>query len=168
MIAPDGTPGFGFTLGSEAYVARELAAWDARARHAGVPLARLLGAGGARSVSVLMGPCAPSIPDWDALEQVLAGRDLARIDIDPWAWGGIEPAQRAGVRVAQAGIEPVFVAPHSHPWEIAVCTALATARPRPAAVAAPGVTQATLAVVQLPGLGVDWGLEPGFAALEWQ
>ena len=167
VVARDGVAGFGFTLGPEAYVARELAAWDARARRASVPLFRLLGAGEARSVAFRSDPQPPFAPDWHALEQALAERRLPRLSFDLWAWGGIAPAQRAATLAEQAGIEISFVAPHAHPWEIAVCAALAAACSGSACVAFAAGDPAPIAVPQAPGLGVGWEIEAGFAALEW-
>ena len=167
IVAREGAAGFGFTLGSEAYVARELAAWDARARRGGVPLFRLLGAGEVHSLEIRSDPQPPFAADWDALEQALAERRPTRLSIDPWAWGGIAPAQRAAALAAQSGLEIAFVAPHAHPWEIAVCAALAGAHPGLGCVVAHGGDPRRIEISDAPGLGVKWAVEPEFAALEW-
>lgn len=167
VVERDGAVGLGFTLNLEAHVARELASWDARARQSGVPLFSLLGAAEARNVEVLLDAQPAFAPDREALGRALRERRIERLLVDPWAWGGIRPARRAAALAASSGIEAAFVAPHAHPWEIAVCAALAAAHPGPATVAAVAANAAAIAVPQLRGLGVDWAAEPAFAGLVW-
>jgi L-alanine-DL-glutamate epimerase-like enolase superfamily enzyme len=167
IVERDGAVGFGFTLDLEACVARELAGWDARARRAGSSLAALLGGARSPTIRVARSADAPVAPDRQALEDAVRERRSARLCLDPWAWGGIGPAQRAAALAAQAGLELALVAPHAHPWELAVCAALGAAYPGAASVAVAGQGPATIEVPQVAGIGVDWRIEPGFEGLAW-
>ena len=134
-----GVAGYGFTFNLAPWVARDMAAWDAAAREAGVPLCKLLGGAPRGSIRVAKGSTA----------------------LDPWAAGSVE-AVRARAPAA-------LLAPHGHPWEIAWCATLAAALGSAATVLVPDEpAQASVSVPDEPGIGVDWSLEPGFASLAWQ
>jgi L-alanine-DL-glutamate epimerase-like enolase superfamily enzyme len=137
-ISKQGIAGYGFALDLEPAVARDMAAWDAAARAASVPLWRLLGGKGGRRVPL-----------------VSTGSGL-----DPWAAGSV-----AAVRAAAPA---TLVAPHAHPWEIAWCATLAASLPGETCIAVPGEPPfASAAVAPDPGIGVDWSVEPAFATLAW-
>jgi L-alanine-DL-glutamate epimerase-like enolase superfamily enzyme len=167
IVERDGAAGFGFTLDLEACVARELAGWDAQARRAGLSLAALLGGADVPSIRVERDAQAPFAPDWEALQDAVGARNIARLHLGLWAWGGIAATRRAADIAAQAGLELAFVAPHAHPWELAVCASLAAAYPGRACITVAGEAPAAVEVPQVPGLGVDWRIEPNFEGLAW-
>ena len=146
VLAADGTPGFGFALELDAAAARDMAAWDALARARQAPLAELLG--GRRREEVPL--CA------DAGAAAL---------VDPFASGAIEQACAAAASASALAL----LAPHAHPWEITFCAALAAALPAPEVriLARGSCSPARVAVPRGPGIGIDWSLEAGFAALRW-
>ena len=130
--------GYGFTFSFEPWVARDMAAWDAAARAAALPLYRLLGGASRGPIGVAQG----------------------RSGLDPWAAGSVEAVRAQAPRA--------LLAPHGHPWEIAWCATLAAALGGDRSVLVPGAPPPSPALVpQEPGIGVDWSLEPGFAALAW-
>lgn len=165
-----GTEGFGFTLNEQAIVARDMAAWDALGRAKGVPLYGLLG-GCHRKRTNLVKDETPSIaPDWTALRQdILAGRhELLRVD--PFAWGSLEMVQTIAAVANAFDLSIALLAPNAHPWEIQYCAALAATlkgedsriilRKEP--------PDKVVTVSELPGLGIDWSLEPSFSKIQWQ
>ena len=149
VLTPEGAAGYGFTLNLDAAVARDMAAWDALARSRSVALCALLG--GCRRKSV-------------AVERDDGRGALLRVD--PFAVGSVE-----GVRaiIAPGDRALALVAPNAHPWEIAYCAALAAADSgSDVRIVLPGEPRvAEIAVPEVPGVGVDWSLEPAFAALVW-
>ncbi len=145
VLAADGTAGFGFTMNLDAGAARDMAAWDALARARGVSLAELLG--GRRREAL----------------RIAADTGTARL-VDPFALGSVEAA-----RAAAASESVALLAPNAHPWEIALCAALAAALPASdvTIVVRSHAAQSSVTVPPGPGIGVDWSLEPGFAKLRW-
>jgi len=133
-----GTAGYGFAFNLEPWVARDMATWDAAAREAGVPLWKLLGGTAPPSIGVAEGSGG----------------------LDPWAAGS------AGAVRAQA--PKALLAPHGHPWEVAWCATLAASLGGGVTVLVPEEpAQPFVTLPDEPGIGVDWSLEPGFAALAW-
>ena len=139
VISTARVAGYGFTFNLEPRIARDMAAWDAAARAAGVPLYRLLG-------GVSHGPICVAKGD--------AG-------LDPWAGGSVQSI------LAQA--PQALLAPHGHQWEIAWCATLAASLRGERSILVPDApAQSSVTVPDHPGIGVDWSLEPGFATLAWQ
>jgi L-alanine-DL-glutamate epimerase-like enolase superfamily enzyme len=164
-----GGEGFGFTLNEEAAVARDMAAWDALARAKGVPLCSLLGGSYRESVRVSNDE-SPSIPpDWTALRKdILANRyDLLRID--PFAWGSLEMVQTIAAAANAFDLGIALLAPNAHPWEIQYCAALAaTLRGEDTKIIVRPDFSSLVAVPEVPGVGIDWSLEPSFRSIRWQ
>jgi len=130
--------GYGFAFNLEPRVARDMAAWDAAAHDAKLPLWKLLGGTASGSIRVTRGT----------------------EGLDPWAAGSAEAVRAQAPRT--------LLAPHGHPWEIAWCATLAAALGGAATILVPGEpARPFVAVPDEPGIGVDWALEPGFAALAW-
>ena len=170
VLLADGTAGFGFTLNLEAAVARDMAAWDALGRSKGLPLCGLLGGSIRKKANLVKdeNPCIP--PDWTELRKdILAGRrELLRID--PFAWGSVEMVQTIAAVAAAVDLGIALFAPNSHPWEIQYCAALAaTLKGEDTKImlrSTPPV--ATVSVSEIPGIGIDWTQEEGFARIRWQ
>lgn len=130
--------GYGFTFNFQPWVARDMAAWDAAARAAGLPLHRLLGGASRGPIRVMPGS---------------AG-------LDPWSAGSVQAVRAQAPRA--------LLAPHGHPWEIAWCATLAAALGGDRSVLVPEAPAVSSVLVpEAPGVGIDWALEPGFAALAW-
>jgi len=170
VLAAGGTAGFGFTLNLEAGVARDMAAWDALARAKGVPLFGLLG-GSYRKKITLSKDENPSIPpDWTALRKdILAGRhELLRID--PFAWGSVEMVQTIAAVAAVFDLGIALLAPNAHPWEIQYCAALAATLKGgdTRIISRKELPEKEIKVSEMPGLGIDWTLEPSFSSIQWQ
>ena len=150
VLTAEGTAGYGFTLNLDAAVARDMAAWDALARSRHVPPCTLIG--GCRRKSI-------------AVERDDGRGKLLRVDA--FAVGSVE-----GVRaiIAPGDRALALVAPNAHPWEIAYCAALAAADSgSDVRIVLPGEPAlASVAVSEVPGVGVDWSLEPAFSATRWQ
>ena len=170
VLLAGGTAGFGFTLDLEAAVARDMAAWDALARYRGIPLFGLLGGSFRKKINLAKdeNPCIP--PDWTALRKdILAGRhELLRID--PFAWGSVEMVQTIAAVAAAFDLGIALFAPNAHPWEIQYCAALAaTLKGEDTKIilrSTPPVS--AVAVAEIPGIGIDWAQEAGFAGIRWQ
>ncbi|MBI2753083.1 MAG: hypothetical protein HYX46_06165 [Betaproteobacteria bacterium] len=149
VLTTEGGAGYGFTLNLDAATARDMAVWDALARSRSVPLYALIG--GCRRSSV-------------AVESDGGRGTLLRVD--PFAVGSVEGVLTIAARAEGA---LALVAPNAHPWEIAYCAALAAAYAgsdvRIVSPAEPPF--ASIAVPEVPGVGVDWSLEPAFAAIRW-
>jgi L-alanine-DL-glutamate epimerase-like enolase superfamily enzyme len=170
ILLADGGIGHGFTLNTEAAVARDMAAWDALGQGKGVPLYGLLGGSYRKKISVVKDELPAIPPDWTALRKdILAGRhELLRID--PFAWGSVEMVQTIAAVAAAFDLGIALLAPNAHPWEIQYCAALAATlkgedtriilRCTPASSAVP--------VSQKSGTGIDWSLEPAFSKIQWQ
>jgi len=149
VLTTEGIAGYGFTLNLDAAAARDMAAWDALARGRNVPFHALFGARRRDSVAVL--------------------RDDGRrewLRVDPFGVGSLEIA-RAMAGSAREAV--ALVSPHAHHWEIACCAALAASliATEVCIVLATEPGAASVAVPDLPGIGVDWSLEPAFGAIRW-
>ena len=146
VLTADGVAGYGFTLNLEAAVARDMAAWDALARSPGVPFYALFGARRRDSIPVVTKTELPHL--------------------DPLAAGSVEDARSMA---RSAGPALALVAPNAHPWEIAFCAALAAtlAAGRVCILVPAEPSTPCVAVPETAGVGVDWSLEPGFAAIRW-
>lgn len=149
VLTEEGVAGYGFTLSLDAAAARDMAAWDALARGRNLPFYALFG---------------PRRRD-----SVLLERDDGRQEpkrVDPFAAGSIEAARSMA---GSSGRTVALIAPHAHPWEIACCAALAaTLAAKDVCVLLPtGPEVPSVAVLDFPGIGIDWSLEPAFGALQW-
>jgi L-alanine-DL-glutamate epimerase-like enolase superfamily enzyme len=145
VMTADGVPGFGFSLGSEAFPARDMAAWDALARSRNVPLYALFGT--------------------RLRERVAVGHENAdgSRQLDPFALGSVE-----AVRAAAPNGSLVLRAPNAHPWELSYCAALAATLAGEVRIAVRVEPPAeSIAVSDAPGIDIDWSQEPGFARLRW-
>jgi L-alanine-DL-glutamate epimerase-like enolase superfamily enzyme len=144
VVTTPGVVGYGFSLGTEATPARDMAQWDALARSRNAPLYALFG-GRTRG-------------------RVKIARDKT-ITIDPFELLSIE-AVFAEARSHQAFC---LLAPHGHPWELSYCAALAGALPGDVvsiAIREEPSTQ-SIAISDAIGIEIDWSLEPAFAAIPW-
>ncbi|HLX80950.1 MAG TPA: hypothetical protein VKS43_10230 [Burkholderiales bacterium] len=169
VLDAGGMAGFGFTLNLDAGVARDMAAWDALGRARGVPLHGLLG-GSYRKTVKLVRDGVPAIPaDWTALRKdILDGRhELLRID--PFAWGSVEMVQTIAAVAAAFDLCIALLAPNAHPWEIQYCAALAaTLRGEDTRIIVRTDAAKEVNVSELPGIGIDWSLEPSFKKIQWR
>ena len=145
VLTVDGVAGFGFSFGTEAFPARDMAAWDAAARGRGVPLHALFGKRLRERVAIVLEPPGfhrPINPFEDLLEDARSR------------------AQGDGV--------VTLLAPNAHPWELSYCTALAAAVVGDVRIAVPhAVDLESMTVPDTPGIAIDWTAEPAFAALRW-
>jgi len=141
VLTVEGVAGFGFSFGTEAFPARDMAAWDAAARSRGAPLYALFGGKTRSSVEITR-------RDGNA--------------IDPFDNVLLEEVRE---RAATMGTV-TLLAPHAHPWEQAYCAALAATLRGELRIAAPH-TPAAISISEEPGIGIDWSLAPGFATLAW-
>ena len=142
VLTVDGVAGFGFSFGPEAFPARDMAAWDAAARSSGRPLYALFGKKTCERVAIGLKESGDRIldPFGDLLENVRSQ--------------------------AQSGDK--LLAPNSHPWELSYCTALAGTLPAGVNIAVSRENRVeSVAVLETPGIAIDWSLEPAFAALRW-
>lgn len=168
VLAADGTAGFGFTLNEDAGVARDMAAWDALGRGKGVPLHGLLGGTHRRNVKCELDEIPTISPDWTALRRDILASKFDLLRIDPFAWGSVEQAVTIAA-VAQAfDLGVALLAPNAHPWEIQFCAALAATFKGEDTRIIVRTRESSVPVSGLPGLGVDWSLEPAFGKLQWQ
>ncbi len=167
VLADAGTVGYGFTLNDDAGVARDMAAWDAAARSRGEPLHALLGGARRKQVPVLLDELPAIAPDWDALRKGIRESRWKLLRLDPFAWGSLEKIHSIAAVAGRRAI--ALLAPHAHPWEIAWCATLAATLPAiDAHIIVRTQPQAPVfAVVDQPGIGLDWSLEPAFAAIRW-
>ena len=169
VLAADGTEGFGFTLNMDAGVARDMAAWDALCRSKGTALWGVLGGTYRRKVQVTQDESPAIAPDWSALRKdVLENRhDLLRID--PFAWGSVEQVVTIA-SIAQAfDLGVALLAPNAHPWEIQYCAALAaTIKGEDTRIIVRSSAVESISVSALPGMGIDWSVEPAFSKVQWQ
>jgi L-alanine-DL-glutamate epimerase-like enolase superfamily enzyme len=170
VLSEDGTPGYGFTLNLDAAVARDMAAWDALGRKRGAPLCVLLGGARRHSVPILRDELPAIAPDWEELRRGILADRWRLLRIDPFAWGSVEWLQTIAAAAQASDLGIALLAPNAHPWEIGYCAALAATLPgEDARIIVRGAPPAAqIAVSEAPGVGVDWSLEPGFAALQWQ
>jgi hypothetical protein len=146
VLTVDGVPGFGFSLGPEAYPARDMAAWDALARSRRVPLYALFGKKQRERV------------------EIESENPEGTQRLDPFEQESLET-----VRLRAPTDRPCFlVAPHAHPWELAYCSALAGILPGKVRIAVSEKTAfRSIPVSDAPGIDIDWSLEPGFGAIQW-
>jgi hypothetical protein len=167
VLAADGTAGFGFTLNDDAGVARDMAAWDAAARIRHLPLYALLGGARRREVAVLRDELPAIAPDWDALRKGIRDNRWKLLRLDPFAWGSLEKIHSIGAVAGDRGI--ALLAPNAHPWELAWCAMLAATLPVADAhvIVRLPPKEPALALHDQPGVGIDWSLEPAFAAIRW-
>jgi hypothetical protein len=146
VLTADGCAGFGFSLGTEALPARDMAAWDALARSRNVPLYALFGTKLHESVAIERGK-----PDGPP-------------QIDPFELGSLE-ALRSHIPSSETYF---LVAPHAHPWELSFCAALAATLPGSVNIAVTEAPKArSITVSDAPGIDIDWSFEPGFTGLRW-
>ena len=145
VLTVDGVAGFGFSFGTEAFPARDMAAWDAAARGRGVPLHALFGKRTRERVAIVLeqrGPHRRVNPFEDLLEEVRFR--------------------------AQADDVVTLLAPNAHPWELSYCTALAAAVAGDVRIAVPhDVNLESMTVPDTPGIAIAWNAEPAFAAMRW-
>ena len=167
VLAVDTTTGFGFTLNDDAGVARDMAAWDAAARIRKAPLYALLGGARRREVAVLRDELPALAQDWDALRKGICDNRWKLLRLDPFAWGSLEKLHCIAAVAGNRGI--ALLAPNAHPWELAWCAMLATTLPAADAQVIVRVqpNEPAFALGDRPGIGVDWSLEPAFAAIRW-
>jgi hypothetical protein len=134
----------------DAAVARDMAAWNASAAGTGKPFAQ-------KEVPVVKDELPALVPDWEKVRRALVERRYKLVRIDPFAWGSVEKVQNVVAAAAELKIPCALLAPNAHPWEIAWCAALGgdrviVRRDPPHPTAKPGI---------------DWSLEPAFAAIRW-
>ena len=142
VLTVDGVAGFGFSFGPEAFPARDMAAWDAAARARGTPLYALFGK--------------------KMRERVVVGGGSGH-RIDPFA----ELLEEVRSRV-QPEKAVSLIAPNAHPWELSYCAALAGTLAGEVTIAVSrAVNRDSINVLDAPGIGIDWSLEPAFAELRW-
>lgn len=168
VLVAEGAEGYGFTLNEDAGVARDMAGWDAAARGRRLSLPELLGAAARREIPLRADELPAIAPDWDALRRGLRENRWKLLRLDPFSWGSLEKIHSIA---AAAGERPIaLLAPNAHPWELAWCAALAatlSARESLVIVRAKPASNA-IAVPGGPGIGIDWSLEPAFAAVRWE
>jgi L-alanine-DL-glutamate epimerase-like enolase superfamily enzyme len=169
VLAADGTAGFGFTLNLDAGVARDMAAWDALARAKGVPLYALLGGACRKQIKISKDESPAIAPDWTALRKdILDGRhELLRID--PFAWGSVEMVQTIAAVANAFDLGIALLAPNAHPWELQYCAALAaTLRGEDTRIILrKELLEKEMEISEIPGIGIDWSLEPSFSKIQW-
>ena len=167
VLAADGSAGFGFTLNDDAGVARDMAAWDAAARVRNEPLYALLGGARRKVIAVLRDELPAIAPDWDALRKGIRDNRWKLLRLDPFAWGSLEKIHSIAAVAGNRGI--ALLAPNAHPWELAWCAMLAATLPVADAhvIVRMQPKEPALAVRDQPGAGIDWSLEPAFAAIPW-
>ena len=141
VVAADGVAGYGFSLGFEATPARDMAEWDALGRSRNLPLYALLGK-----------------------------KTRERVAVHPDGEPGIDPFELLSIEAvlseARSRESLRLVAPHSHPWELSYCAALAAVLPGNITIAAQTAIR-SIVVSDAPGVDIDWSIDPGFAALRW-
>ena len=169
VLAADGTAGYGFTLNDDAGVARDMAAWDALGRSKGIPLWGLLGGSHRKNISIAKDENPAIAPDWTALRKSILDNRYDLLRIDPFAWGSVEQVVTIAA-VAQAfDLGIALLAPNAHPWEIRYCAALAAViKGEDTRIIIRISAVSSISVSELPGMGIDWALEPSFSKIQWQ
>ena len=170
VLAAGGTAGFGFTLNLDAGVARDMAAWDALARAKGVPLWALLG-GSYRKFTKITKDELPTIPhDWTALRKDILDSRYDLLRIDPFAWGSVEMVQTIAAVAGAFDLGIALLAPNAHPWEIQYCAALAATLKGEDTriILRTEYKEKSISISEMPGVGIDWTLEPSFSKIQWQ
>ena len=167
LVAGNGA-GYGFTLNDDAGVARDMAGWDAAARSRRMSLPELLGAAARREIPVRADELPAIAPDWDALRRGLRDNRWKLLRLDPFAWGSLEKIHSIAAVAGKRAI--ALLAPSAHPWELAWCAVLAATLPAndPQIIVRVEPALNSIAVPEGPGIGVDWSLEPAFAAIHWE
>ncbi len=157
MLAKEGK-GFGFSLGMDAAVARDMAAWNAYAQEKKQPLWKVLG-GTRQEIPVVKDDLPALAPDWEKVRRAMMEKSYKLIRIDPFAWGSVEAVQSVRAGAESLKIPLALLAPNAHPWEIAWCATLAgdagrviLRRDPPQPTAKPEI---------------DWSLEPAFGSIRW-
>jgi L-alanine-DL-glutamate epimerase-like enolase superfamily enzyme len=169
VLAADGTAGFGFTLNLDAGVARDMAAWDALGRSKGIPLWGLLGGTHRKKVSVMPDENPAIAADWSALRKGILENRFDLLRIDPFAWGSVEQVVTIAASAQAFDLGIALLAPNAHPWEILYCAALATTiKGEDTKIIVRSSSNDLIPVSELPGIGIDWSLEPSFAKIQWQ
>jgi L-alanine-DL-glutamate epimerase-like enolase superfamily enzyme len=170
VLAKDGTAGFGFTLNTDAGVARDMAAWDALARSKGVPLFALLGGSHRKSAKITQDEL-PALPaDWTALRKGILDNRYDLLRIDPFACGSVEMVKTISA-VAQAfDLGIALLAPNAHPWELQYCAALAATLKGEDTriILRKEFSEKEMKISESAGLGIDWSFEPAFSKIQWQ
>ena len=140
VLTVEGVAGFGFSFGTEAFPARDMAAWDAAARARNVPLYSLFGRKARDRVAIIQGQ----------------GRGM-----DPFGALLEEVRSRMGEKTR-------LVAPNAHPWELSYCAALAASVAGDVKIDVPREPgRDSIAVADSPGIAIVWSVEPAFAQLRW-
>jgi hypothetical protein len=170
VLLADGTAGFGFTLNMDAGVARDMAAWDALGRSKAVPLHVLLGGSYRKRIKIEHdeNPCIA--PDWTALRKGILDNKYDLLRIDPFAWGSVEQISTIAAAASAFDLGIALLAPNTHPWEIQYCVALAvTFRGEDnRIILRKELKEKEIKVSDLPGIGIEWPLEPAFQRIQWQ
>lgn len=169
VLAADGTAGFGFTLNMDAGVARDMAAWDALGRSKAVPLYGLLGGTHRRAVKCMLEENPSIPPDWNALRKGILENRYDILRLDPFAWGSVEQVVTIAASAQAFDLGIALLAPNAHPWEIQYCAALAaTIKGEDTKIIVRSLSGDSIPVSDLPGMGIDWSLEPSFSKVQWQ
>jgi len=146
LLDIEGRTGFGFAFTLDASRARLMALSDLAAKRRGLSFAALAGGPYRRTVPLVWTGAWPGerIDPFEASPEAILAR-CARLT------------------------DPGLIAPGAHAWELAYCAMLAAATPAPkVAVLVPRKPRRALAEVPgLPGLGIPWRDEPGFARTGW-
>lgn len=170
VLTPGGTEGFGFTLSLDATAARDMAAWDAFGREKGVPLHVLLGGSYRKTTKITKDDLPAIAPDWADLRKAILDNRYDLLRIDPFAWGSVEAVQAVAAAAAAFDLGIALLAPNAHPWEIQYCAALAACiKGEDTKIIVRGdLPFASVAVPEVPGIGIDWSAEETFKAITWQ
>jgi L-alanine-DL-glutamate epimerase-like enolase superfamily enzyme len=169
VLLADGTAGFGFTLNTDAGVARDMAAWDALGRSKAVPLHALLGGSYRKRINIEKDENPSIPPDWTALRKGILANKYDLLRIDPFAWGSVEQISTIAAAAAAFDLGIALLAPNAHPWEIQYCAALAaTIRGDDSKIVVRSAFSPEVLVSEKPGIGIDWSLEPAFQKIQWQ
>lgn len=170
VLLADGTTGFGFTMNLDAGVARDMAAWDALGRSKGVPLYGLLGGTHRRTVKCMQDDTPSIHPDWTALRKGILENRYDLLRIDPFAWGSVEMVQTIAAVAIAFDLGIALLAPNAHPWEIQYCASLAATLKGDDTriIFRKENIKNEIKISEMPGLAIDWSLEPSFSKLQWQ
>jgi len=165
----DGAEGFGFTLNEEAVVARDMAAWDALGLSKGIALHALLGGRFRDKIKCTKDELPAIAPDWTALRKDILDGKHELLRIDPFAWGSVEMVQTIAAVANAFDLSIALLAPNAHPWELQYCAALAaTLKGEDTRIIVRSDLSFSISVSELPGIGIDWSLEPSFRSIQWQ
>ena len=99
----------------------------------------------------------------------IAHTHVHSLRIDPFAWGSIEQAATIATVAQSFDLGVALLAPNAHPWEIQYCAALAaTIKGEDTKIIVRSSSKDSVSVSELPGMGIDWSLEPSFSKVQWQ